>query len=66
MAGLKSGIVPTEDADAWSDALEDRNMVSHAYRPDWARSLAERIGEAYLPILERLSDAIDLASVTEV
>lgn len=61
-AGLKAGIVPAKDADAWSDALEDRNMVAHTYRPDWARSLAERIGTAYLPILEGLGEAVDRAA----
>ena len=65
-AGLKAGIVPAEDADAWSDTLEDRNMVAHTYRPDWARSLAERIGTAYLPILERLAAALDRAIAEDV
>ena len=61
-AGLKAGIVALDDADAWSDALEDRNAVAHTYRPDWARSLAERIGTAYLPILERLAGSVDRAA----
>lgn len=61
-AGLRAGIIPPDDADAWSDALEDRNLVAHTYRPDWARSLAERIGTAYLPVLERLAEAIDRAA----
>lgn len=61
-AGFKAGIIPAADADAWSDALEDRNMVAHTYRPDWARSLAQRIGNDYLPILERLSVAVDRAA----
>ena len=60
-AGLRAGIVPSEDADAWSDALEDRNAVAHTYRPDWARSLAKRIGESYLPILDKLAEAVDRA-----
>lgn len=65
-AGLKAGIVSASDADAWSDALEDRNLVAHTYRPDWARSLAERIGMAYLPVLERLAEALDQAAKDDV
>ncbi len=65
-AALRAGIVPAEDADAWSDALEDRNMVAHTYRPDWARSLAERIGESYLPILERLAASAERAAAENV
>ena len=62
VAGLKSGIVPVEDADAWSDALEDRNLVAHTYRSDWARSLAERVGSTYLPLFERLAAVLDGAA----
>lgn len=65
-AGLRAGIVSAEDADAWSDALKDRNLVAHSDRPDWARSLAERIVTAYLPIIERLADAADRAAREEV
>lgn len=65
-AGLKAGIVESQDADAWSDALEDRNLVAHTYRPDWARSLAERIGTIYLPILERLAESLDRAASKEL
>ena len=60
--GLRAGIVALEDADAWSDALEDRNLVAHTYRPDWARSLAERIGNTYRPLLERLAASVDRAA----
>lgn len=65
-AGLKAGIIPLGDADSWSDALEDRNMVAHTYRPDWARSLAQRIGDIYLPILERLAKETDRAALEAI
>jgi nucleotidyltransferase substrate binding protein (TIGR01987 family) len=65
-AGLRAGVVPAEDADAWSDALEDRNMVAHTYRPDWARDLAERVGKQYLPILERLAESADARAAEDI
>ena len=65
-AGLRAGIVPVEDGDAWSDALEDRNLVAHTYRPDWARDLAGRVSERYLPILERLAASADQRAAEDV
>ncbi len=61
-AGLQAGIIAPEDADVWSDAQEDRNLISHTYRPDWARQLAARIGEKYLGLLQRLADDIERAA----
>ncbi|CAN5530429.1 HI0074 family nucleotidyltransferase substrate-binding subunit [soil metagenome] len=65
-AGFRAGVVPAEDADTWSDALEDRNMVAHTYRPDGARDLAERIGDQYLPAFERLVTRLDEAAAEPV
>ena len=58
--------MPTHDADDWSDALEDRNMVAHTYRPDWTRRLADRVGADCLPILGRLAEALDRAATENV
>lgn len=61
-AGLRAGVIPISDADLWSDALEDRNLVSHTYRPDWARDLAARIGGKYLAMFERLDAQVEKAA----
>jgi hypothetical protein len=38
--------------------VESRNLVAHAYRPEWAITLVEKIRVQFLPALENLKQKL--------
>jgi nucleotidyltransferase substrate binding protein (TIGR01987 family) len=52
-AGLEAGLISVSDAEIWAEMIESRNLVAHAYRPEWATALIGKIRDPYLPALER-------------
>ncbi|MFZ4508982.1 MAG: HI0074 family nucleotidyltransferase substrate-binding subunit [Fimbriimonas sp.] len=57
-AGVETGLIRPEEAEGWSSMLEDRNLVSHVYRPEWALELVERIRTQHLPLLISLAERL--------
>ena len=47
-----------EDEDLWLDALMARNNVSHAYNREIALNIVKRAKEDFLPLFEKLKDAM--------
>jgi nucleotidyltransferase substrate binding protein (TIGR01987 family) len=58
-AAYDANLITPEDAEIWADILEDRNLVAHMYRPEWAIELANRIKDQHLPALEALVQRLD-------
>ncbi|MDX2064771.1 MAG: nucleotidyltransferase substrate binding protein [Fimbriimonadaceae bacterium] len=40
-AAIKAGLIPPEDEPSWRKMLEDRNLSTHTYSPEWAAPRAE-------------------------
>jgi nucleotidyltransferase substrate binding protein (TIGR01987 family) len=57
-AGLEAGLIPVHDAEVWAEMVESRNLVAHAYRPEWAITLVEKIRAQFLPALENLKQKL--------
>ena len=57
-AGLEAGLIPVDDAEIWAEMVESRNLVAHAYRPEWAIALVEKIRSQFLPALEQLKQKL--------
>lgn len=47
-----------EDDAGWVEMIEDRNRTVHTYNEGFARELAGRIGNRYLPLFEALRDKL--------
>lgn len=48
-----------EDADIWLKMLEDRNLTTHTYHQDLAKSIYQRIAATYVVALRRMSDSLN-------
>lgn len=57
-AGLEAGIISVDDAETWAEMIESRNLVAHAYRPEWATALVEKIRSNYLQALQQLEEVL--------
>jgi len=58
-AAYDANLIAKEDSEIWADILEDRNLIAHTYRPEWATELAKRIKNQHLPALEALAQKLD-------
>jgi nucleotidyltransferase substrate binding protein (TIGR01987 family) len=53
------GLIRTpEEADAWLQMLDDRNLTSHAYDEALARRIYRHIVQNYAPLLGRMAECI--------
>ena len=51
-AAFDAGLIEPGTEEQWTEMVEDRNLVSHTYRPEWAVELVARIATTYLPLFE--------------
>src|SRR3989344_9447841 len=48
-SAFAQGIIPTEEeADVWMKILDDRNLTTHTYREELAKSIYKKISEMYV------------------
>ncbi len=55
---LKAQILDVSDAECALEMVRDRNRMVHDYNQDWADELYKRIVENYLPLFEKIFDAV--------
>lgn len=55
------GLIQTpEEADAWLQMLDDRNLTSHAYDEGLARRIYQRIVQNHAPLLGRMAEIVSM------
>lgn len=56
-SAFAQGIIPNEDeADVWLNMLEDRNLTTHTYHADLAKTMYQNIANTYLEPLRIMND----------
>ena len=58
-AAFDANLIPNEAVEIWAEMVEDRNLIAHTYRPEWAAILANRIKDTHLPALKALAKKLD-------
>ena len=57
------GLIQTpEEADAWFQMLDDRNLTSHAYDEALAQRIYQQIVQKHAPLLTRMAERIQTLS----
>ena len=51
-----------EDGDAWSSAVQLRNMMAHTYDPDAFHELITDAAIKYVPMFDRLQSRLEMLS----
>ena len=46
------------DESGWVEMIDDRNLTVHTYNEEFARELAGRIRDRYLPLLRELAERL--------
>ena len=58
-AAFESGIISPESSEIWANMMEDRSLVAHTYRTEWATQLVDRIRGTHLAALESVSQSLN-------
>ena len=53
---LEAGLIA--DGQAWLNLLQARNLTSHVYNEQQARTIYEAIAQSYLPLMEKLAQTL--------
>jgi nucleotidyltransferase substrate binding protein (TIGR01987 family) len=61
-AAFEAGLIESGREEVWAEMLEDRNLVAHMYRPEWALGMVDRIRDRYLSAFQQLVANLDQAS----
>lgn len=58
-AAFNAELISDIEAEVWAQMMEDRNLVAHTYRPEWATELVIRIKDQHLPALAAVSERLN-------